>query len=145
MRCSAGGRGVTNLPTSLRGPGVCAGASKSIKIREIGITNTTTTAFAASLLLISTSGTQAGGLTEVALDDPGSTPGAAAFTSQSSDSTAVGAAFGHVSIGAAIGSGWVWTFGENGIIRAAGTGNGIIINLPTGTGQFFDFYIHWDE
>lgn len=145
MRCAAGGRGVTNLPDPDQGPGVCAAAATAIRIREICISNTTTTAFAAALALISTSGTQAGGLTEVCLDNPGVTPAGTAFTSQSSGSTVVGAAFGNVSIGAAIGAMYTWTFGENGIVRPAGTGNGIIITCPTGTAQFFDFYIVWDE
>lgn len=142
-RCSAAGRTVTNLPTAARGPGVFAAAAHAIRIREVGVFNTTTTAFAAAVLACTATGTQVGALTEVCEDDPGYTPAGTAFTSQSADST--GTPIRQASIGAAIGAGVIWTFGDNGLFRPAGTGNGIIVSLPTGTGQHFDFYIVWDE
>jgi hypothetical protein len=143
---SAASRTVTNLPTSLRGPGVFASASGgSFWVREIGVFNTTTTAFAVGVLVCSATGTQVGGLTEVNLDD--FTAGAAdetAFTSQSSDSTSVGL-IRQASVGAAIGAGVIFTFAGRGLHIPEGTGNGIILNLPTGTAQHFDFYIDWDK
>lgn len=142
-RCSAAGRGVTNALTAARGPGVFAAAAHGIRIREVGVFNTTTTAVCYGLLICTATGTQAGALTEVCEDDPGYTPAGTAFTSQSADSTGTQAR--QASIGAAIGAGVIWTFGDNGLFRAAGTGNGVIINVPTGTAQFPDFYIIWDE
>ena len=48
-------------------------------------------------------------------------------------------------LGAAVGSGWVWTFGDEGLQIPEGTANGIGIYIPTGTGQILDYYIFWDE
>lgn len=145
-RISAAGRTVTNLPTSVRGPGVFASASGgSFWVREIGVFNTTTTAFAASVVICSATGTQAGAITECNLDDfTNAAADETAFTSQSSDSTAVGT-IRQASVGAAIGAGVIWTFPDRGIHIPEGTGNGIIIGCPTGTAQHFDFYIDWDK
>jgi hypothetical protein len=145
-RVSAAGRTVTNLPTTLRGPGVFAGATGgALIIREVGIFNTTTTAFAAGIAVCTATGTQVGGLTEYSISDPSRPASAAtAFTSQSGDSTVAGT-IRQASVGAAIGAGVIFTFGELGVLILEGTGNGIIINCPTGTAQHFDFYIDWDE
>lgn len=146
MRFSAAGRGVTNLPTSLRGPALFAGASSgSFFLREVGIFNTTTSAVAVGLIVCSAQGTGVGGLTEYQEDDfTAAAPGETAFTSQSSDSTSV-ATIRQASLGAAIGAGVIWTFGDRGVHIPEGTTNGVIINLPTGTGQFLDFYFVWDK
>jgi hypothetical protein len=49
-------------------------------------------------------------------------------------------------LGAAVGSAFVWTFGGDvGLNCAVGTGNGIGIYIPTGTGQVLDFYFVWAE
>jgi hypothetical protein len=49
-------------------------------------------------------------------------------------------------LGAAIGSAIIWTFGGDvGMNAAVGTGNGIGIYIPTGTGQILDFYFLWNE
>ena len=142
-RCSAAVRTVTNLPTAARGPGVFAAAAHGIRLREVGAFNTTTTAVAVGLLICTASGTQVGGLTEVCEDDPGYTPQGTAFTSQSTDST--GTLARNASVGAAIGAGVIWTFGDNGLFRPAGTGNGVIITCPNGTAQHLDIYLLWDE
>lgn len=146
MRISAAGRTVTNLPTAARGPGVFSGSAGGASwIREVGVFNTTATAVAVGLLLCTATGTQVGGLTEVITDDPsnGNAPAETAFTSQSSDST--GTIIRQASLGAAIGSGVIWTFDPRQLEIAEGTGNGIIISCPTGTAQHLDFYIDWDK
>jgi hypothetical protein len=49
-------------------------------------------------------------------------------------------------LGAAVGSAFVWTFGGDvGLNANVGTGNGIGIYIPTGTGQVLDWYIVWSE
>lgn len=146
MRFSAAGRGVTNLPTSVRGPALFAGAaSGSFYLREVGVFNTTATAVAVGLVVCSAQGTGAGALTEYQEDDfLAAAPGETAFTSQSTDSTAV-ATIRQASLAAAIGAGVIWTFGDRGVHIPEGTTNGVIINLPTGTGQFVDFYFVWDK
>jgi len=145
-RVSAAGRGITNLPTTLRGPGVFAGATGgALRVREVGAFNTTVTAVCVGVAVCTVTGTQAGALTEYCEDDPTRPASAAtAFTSQSTDSTLAGT-IRQASLGAAIGSGVIWTFGENGLVIPEGTANGVIINCPTGTGQFLDFYLIWDE
>lgn len=145
-RVSAAGRGVTNLPTAVRGPGVFAGASGgSFWLREVGVFNTTTSAVCVGLAVCTATGTQAGGLTEYQEDDATApAPAETAFTSQSSDST-VAATIRQCSLGAAIGSGIIWTFGERGLEVTEGTANGFIISCPTGTAQFLDFYFVWSK
>ena len=145
-RYSAAGRGVTNLPTAVRGPALFASAAGgAFVVREVGVFNTTTSAVAVGLAVCTAQGTGAGGLTEYAEDDA-SAPAAdeTAFTSQSADST-VTATIRQASLGAAIGSGVIWTFGDRGLQIPEGTGNGVIINCPTGTAQFLDFYFVWDK
>jgi hypothetical protein len=143
-RYTAAGRGVTNLPTTVRGPALFASAAGGrFVVQEVGVFNTTTSAVAVGVAVCSAQGTGAGGLTEYCEDDP-SAPAAdeTAFTSQSADSTVV-AQVRQASLGAAIGSGVIWTFPERGLFINEGTGNGIIINCPTGTAQFLDFYFTW--
>lgn len=145
-RYGAAGRTVTNLPTSLRGPGLFAGAATGgFVVREVGVFNTTTTAVAVSLTVCSAKGTQVGTLTPYQQDDP-EAPAASETggLSQSTDSTAAGVVR-QASLGAAIGSGVIWTFGDQGLIIKEGTTNGIIITLPTGTGQHLDFYFVYDK
>ena len=143
MRVYAAGRGVTNLPTAARGPSVYAIAGRPIYILEVGVFNTTTTAFAAALGRATAAGTTAGAVTEQA-EDSEYTPVATAFTSHSADATIAGL-YAQASIGAAIGAGVIWTFGGKGLRIPAGTANGAVITCPTGTGQFFDFHFVWEE
>jgi hypothetical protein len=107
--------------------------------------NTTTTAFVVGLQRCTATGTQAGSLTETCDDDPVYTPIGNTFTSMSTAATPSGAPSRQASVGAAIGAGVIWTLGDNGLVIPEGTANGVILNLPTGTGQFFDFYLSWDE
>ena len=144
MIFAAAGRTVTNLPTATAGPGVFAGAtSGQFYIREIGVFNTTATAVCVGVAVCTATGTQAGGLTEYTEDDASApAPSETAFTSQSSAST-VAAQLRQATLGAAVGSGMVWTWGEKDLEIAEGTGNGVIINCPTGTAQHLDFWIKW--
>jgi len=146
MRISAAGRTVTNLPTAARGPGVFAGATGgAFRLIEVGVFNTTANAVAVGLAVCTATGTQAGTLTEYVEDDPSAAAAAeGAFTSQSSDST-VAATIRQASLGAAIGSGIIWTFGDTGLLIPEGTANGVIINCPTGTAQHLDFYLVWTK
>ena len=143
MRCYGAGRGVTNLPTSVRGPNLYGIASRPIYLVETGIFNTTTSAFAVAVVRASAAGTPAGAVTETS-EDSEVTPVGVVNTSHSADAT-VGGPFNQASIGAAIGAGVIWTYGGRGLRAPAGTANGFVLNLPTGTGQFFDFYFAWDE
>lgn len=113
-------------------------------IVEIGVSNTTATAVALKLVKLTTAATQGAGLTETGYDQS-TTAACTAFTTHSSTGPAVVDAGYNVTLGAAIGSGWIWTFGLTGISVPAGTGNGFGIIVATGTGQICDAYIVWDE
>jgi hypothetical protein len=143
-RCGVAGRGVTNLPTAARGPNLYCSADGGIRVREIGVFNTTTTAFCVGVGIATALGTVAGALTEYCEDDPGHTVLGIANTSHSADAT-IASVVRQASVGAAIGAGVVFTFGDNGLYRPEGTGNGVVLTCPTGTAQFFDFYWVFDE
>jgi hypothetical protein len=146
MRIAAAGRSTTTVPTTLQGPGVFASAADGpFWIVEVGVFNTTITAVAVGLAVCTATGTQAGGLTEYVQDNPAvPAPTETAFTQMSTNAT-VAATIRQASLGAAIGSGVIWTFGDRGLFIPEGTGNGVIINCPTGTGQHLDFHLVWDK
>jgi hypothetical protein len=143
---SAAGRTATNLPTATAGPGVFAGAtSGKFWVKEIGVTNTTVNAVAVGVAICTATGTQAGALTEYQTDDPSApAPSETAFTSMSTAAT-VAATIRQASLGAQIGSGFVFTFADKDVEIPEGTGNGVIINCPTGTAQHLDFWIKWHK
>jgi hypothetical protein len=112
-------------------------------VREIGITNTTAVAFVATLARVTTTGTQGAGRTEGGYD-PSVVTLCTAFDAHSVLPT-LGTIVRQASIGAAIGAGMVWTFGDSGLRIPLAATNGIAIICATGTGQVFDFWIDWDE
>lgn len=122
---------------------VFATASVGFTLREVGVFNTTTTAVAVALVRFTNATGVGAGLTEVDYDAAKPVI-ATAFAGHTGDG-AVGAAFRQAALGAAIGSGVIWTFGDSGILVPVGTANGIGIICPTGTGQILDFYYDWDE
>ena len=142
-RHSIAGRS-TVVGTTLRaGASLFAIASRRLVVREVGCSNTTTTAFAAALARFTNATGVGAGLTEAPWDLDTS-PSGTGFAGHTADG-GVGGVFRQVSIGAAVGSGWIWTFGDNGLVIPAGTANGLGIICPTGTGQIFDYYFDWDE
>lgn len=137
----AAGAGSATLPIG----SLYAAAAVNMRLREIGIFNTTTTAVAVALCRLSTTGTQGSALTEFALDSSSVASSCQGFNTHTVAPTLVDAGY-RASLGAAIGSGIVWTFAnDTGINSNVGTGNGVGIYIPTGTGQVCDFYIVWDE
>lgn len=143
-RFSIAGRS-TVAGTSLRAvASLFAVASRNFRLREVGAFNTTTTAVAVSLVRFTNATGVGAGLTEVPWDELGPAQNATGFAGHTADG-AVGSPLRQASLGAAIGSGVIWTFGEHGIFVQGGTANGIGIICPTGTGQILDYYIDWDE
>lgn len=118
-------------------------AASGFSLREVGVFNTTTTAVAVALVRFTNATGVGAGLTEVDWD-PAKLVLATGFAGHTADG-AVGSAFRQASLGAAIGSGVIWTFGDSGILVPVGTANGIGVICPTGTGQILDFYYDWDE
>lgn len=121
-----------------------ATAASRPRILEIGISNTTATAFVVALNRLSTVGTAGAGLTESREDSPTHVALATGFAGHTVGPT-VGEELRRFSIGAAIGSGVIWTFSEAGIELGEATTNGVGLLCPTGTGQVFDYYIAWIE
>jgi hypothetical protein len=118
-------------------------AATAPTVREVGVFNTTTTAVAVSLVRFTNATGVGAGLTEVDFD-PTKPAVCTGFAGHTADG-AVGSPLRYASLGAAIGSGVIWTFGCSGIMLPVGTANGIGIICPTGTGQILDYYIEWDE
>jgi hypothetical protein len=142
-RCSVGGR-TDALPTTVRGPSLFAtAASGALIVREIGAFNTTTTAVAVALGIATAAGTVGTALTEVNESDQTHTILGTGFNTHTANATLTGTR--NASIGAAIGAGIIWTFGENGLQIPEGTANGVVIICQTGTAQHLDFYFVWDE
>jgi hypothetical protein len=86
-RCSAAGVGVTNLPTTARGPNLYCSADGGLRLREVGVFNTTANAVSVGLGVATALGTVAGAATEFCEDDPGHTVLGIVNTSHSADAT----------------------------------------------------------
>jgi hypothetical protein len=114
-------------------------------IVQIGLTNTTATAAVYSVNRLTTTGTQGAGLTEVCQDTPEYTPAATGFAGHTVGPTVTGEIC-RATLGAAVGSGIIWTWGDDKPLEiAAATTNGIGIIVPCGTGQVVDYFIWWME
>lgn len=143
-RYSAGvksGAGSTTLPLA----SLYAAAAVGARIREIGVFNTTNTALDIKLVRLTTAGTQGAGLTEGKYDPDSAAASCTAFTTHTLAPT-LGDDLGYrASLGAAIGAGVIWTFGDAGVRIPVGVANGIGIIIENGTGQACEVYIVWDE
>ncbi len=140
-RCSVAGR-TSAVPTAARGPSLYATTGVKPRIVEIEVFNTTSTACAVGVARASATGTQGAGLTEVCEDDDTHTIVATGFNTHTADAT-VGGTIRQASLGAAVGSGVIWTFPN--LVLDNATTAGIVIICPTGTGQHLDFSITWEE
>lgn len=119
-------------------------ASVQYKMREAGAFNTTNTACDILLVRATSAGTQGTALVEAKYDDTSVAPSSTGFNSHSADAALVDHGY-RASLGAAIGAGVIWTFGDTGLKVAAGTGNGIGIGPENGTGQVLQAYFVFDE
>ena len=147
-RYSAGtqtGAGSTTLPiASLFSNGVA-----TVRVVEIGVYNTTTTAVDLGLVRYGWAavGTVGTGITPKSLDNPLMTANALCYTTPATGAPTFTSLGYRTELGAAAGSGNIWTFGGYGIElpAAAGTLNGIAIIPIIGTGQVCDVYFVFDE
>lgn len=114
-------------------------------IRQIEISNTTAVACTFRVVKLSTAGTVGAALSELSHDMGAYTALCQGFNTHTVAPTLVAGGAGRCTLGASIGSGWVWTFGaESGLAVPVGTGNGIGI-VAVGSGQILDFCVTWDE
>lgn len=132
------------LPTTTRGPSVYATAALRPHILEIGVSNTTATAVAVAVVRATATGTQGTALTEVSTSDDSASIVGTAFNTHTANAT-VGAAIVQASLGAAIGSGWIWNWAAGEFILDNATTAGVVIICPTGTAQHLDFWFKWSE
>ncbi len=133
------GAGSTTLPLI----SIYALAADRPTLREIGISLTTATAAAYKLVRLTATGTQGSALVN-AKHTPDTALNAAAFNTHTVNPT-LGDDLGYrCQLGAAVGSGWVWTFGDAGLLIPVGVANGIGVIVENGTGQVLQAYIVWD-
>jgi hypothetical protein len=122
-----------------------AEATGDLWLVEVGITNTSVTAFEITLARFSTAGTSSAitGTYEEGVTN--FTAKGTARNSHSSTAPTLGAEIRRTSIGASIGSGIIWTFGGRGLLIPSGTANGVGLLPINGTGQVSDVYWSWDS
>jgi hypothetical protein len=149
MRFAIGGIASAVATATLPAVTLYAGANAGGRVREVGLFNNTATEFFASLRKFSTAGTRGAGLDEFQLDSAVSASATAncsgADASTSTPPTLVAGTPRIAALPGAIGGGVIWTFPDNGLVIPPGTGNGIGILCPSGTGQLFTYYIEWEE
>lgn len=134
--------GSTTLPIiSLYGA-----ASVGGRIREIGLTNTTSTHVALKLVRLTSTGTQGAGLTKAKHDPNANAAQCGAFNTHSANPTLSDDCGYRTDLGAAVGAAAVWTFwSDSGFLVPTGTGNGVGVIVENGAGQPIQAYIVWDE
>jgi hypothetical protein len=144
-RYSSGGlttAGSTTLPLA----SIYGSASGRIFINEIGIFNTTSTAVALKLVRLTTAGTRPTAWTSapVSLEDTAAAVGTVYGTHTVAPT--LGADLGYRTIlGAAPGSGIVWTWPDRVMTITATANAGIGLIVENGTGQPVQFYVAWGE
>ena len=142
-RYSAGFRtsaGSTTLPIG----SVYAVAGSGFTLREVHLFNTTATAVALKLSRLDTAGTKPAAVTDNEYDQNAPVALSLAHNTHTVGPT-INEEIVRATLGAAIGSGVIWTFGANGLVVPLGTANGIGIVVATGTGQICDVAFVWDE
>lgn len=145
-RFMAGGKTAANS-TALPSLAVRSGTTNKAVLREAGLFNTTNTAADYSMQRLSTAGAGGGTSVTVRQYDEDSTAGATAQKDYTAAGPTLAEAGYRASLGAAIGAGVIWTFGDTGIRvkPAASSANGCGIVVDNGTGQAIQAYIVWDE
>ena len=142
---------LTSAGTSLRPMlSIYSAAASTGTLRECGFFNTTATAVAVFLSRLTDTGTQGAGLTE-ARQNPKRPPALCTVHTTHTANVTLGDDLGYrVQLGAAVGSGLIWTFGDDGLVIGAvdaveAVTNGIGLILENGTGQALQAYFVWDE
>jgi hypothetical protein len=133
------GAGSTTLPIA----GLMSVAGCRPRLKEVGIFNSTATAVVLALRRVTAAGTSGATQTVVYESDPAQT---ALGTPKDTWTVAPTFATGNLrtaSLGAAIGSGVIWTFDT--LIIPNTTGDGIVIVPLTGTGQICQISLSWEE
>jgi hypothetical protein len=133
--------GSTTLPLAA----LAAAAGVGAKLREVGVFNTTNTACDVKLVRLTTAGTPGASQTETKHDPDSATASCSFNTTYTSTGPTLEDLGYRASLGAAIGAGVIWTFGDQGIRIPVGTANGVGVVVENGTGQACQIYASWDE
>lgn len=144
MRCYGAARLTAAGTNLLPGGSLYAIASRPLYVVEVAVWNTTTTATAVALQRLTTAGTSTAE-TAIAEDSEITPVGTPRNVHSSTGPTITTGFIRKAVLGAAAGSGIIWTFGGKGVRIPAGTANGLGLTVPTGTGQVWDFEFVWDE
>ncbi len=135
------GAGSTTLPLL----SIYSAAAVAPTVREVGVFNTTATGVAVKLVRLSTTGTQGAGLAAANKYNPDSAAASTSgFQTHTVAPTTTDAGY-RAQLGAAIGSGVIWTFGDLGIRLAVATTQGLGVMIENGTGQVCQIYFVFDE
>jgi hypothetical protein len=124
--------------------GILATAAIAPKVREIGLFNTT--AVACTYRIVAVTGGTPGSTVTAYADDLGilGTPSCLAKQLWTADVSSVLDTGYRMVLGAAVGSGAILTFGDNGLRCALGATIALAV-MPVGTGQVCEVYMVWDE
>lgn len=121
-------------------------------VREIGIFNTTNTACDYKVVRLTAAGTPGGTVTAPTAQKDQNLFSAAPllvlaqlYTADFTANTDMFDLGYRASLGAAIGAGVIWTFGESGLQITNATSSGIGVVVENGTGQLLQAYFVWDE
>lgn len=136
------GAGSTTLPIA----SLYAVAGTAPRLREVAAYNTTTTAVVLAVRLLTTAGTQGTARDELQWESgQANTAQCTLFDTHTVAPTITAGNLGLLSLGAAIGSGVIRTFGGDGLVIPKGTANGVGLVVLTGTGQICDVDWTWEE
>lgn len=138
------GAGSSTLPLG----SMWATAAVRPRVVEVGVFNTTTTAVEVQLVRFSAgTGTKGSAITSVYEDDNSQAAVTTVANTHTVTPTTISAALRQATLGAAAGSGLIWTFGGGktpGLVVPNSTTDGLGI-IVVGTGQILDISFTWDE
>lgn len=136
--------GSTTLPLAA----LVGGTATALHVREIGIFNTTTTAFNVKLGRLdgTTAGTPGASATtaKYAVDTVAATGVVKGTYSSTAPTTLTDMGY-RAAIGAAVGAGVIWTFADVGIRIDNVTNAALAVVVESGSGQASEIYFVWDE
>ena len=139
------GAGSATLPLG----SIWATAAVRPRVVEVGVFNTTATAVTVALCRFSTgAGTKGAAVTPLYENDNSQAAVTTCANTHTVTPTTISIALRQAALGAAIGSGVIWTFGggrTEGLIIPNTTTDGMGIIIPAGTGQICDISFTWDE
>ena len=137
------GAGSTTLPIA----GLMSVAGVRPRLVEVGVFNSTATACAVALRRVTAAGTSGSTQSVVYESDPSQSALATPKDTWTVAPTFTAGNLRVASLGAAIGSGVIWTFAgsSGGLIIPNTTGDGVVVSVLTGTGQICDVSMIWDE